>query len=237
MTRRRWIADQVSGDRAVLAGEKAHHLSRVLRVKLGQEFDIATGTNVRRGRVIEMDEGQVAFELGEVVPIAPSHDLTLVIAIIQFDRMEWAIEKCTELGVSRIVPLVARRTETHLAAAALKRVDRWKRIVREASQQSRRDKTPEISAPMKLNQAVKLAGACRILLNESEDKLPLREALATCSRDASVILALGPEGGWTSDELKLFRQEQWISASLGTTILRTETAAIAALAVVVSGLE
>src|SRR5271170_1814260 len=127
MTRRRFIADEVSGDRAVLLGEHASHLSRVLRARVGQDFDIATGAAVRRGRISSIADDRVEFELNEEVSAASLSEITLVLAVFKFDRMEWAIEKCTELGVSRIVPVISRRTDSHLAAASLKRVERWQR--------------------------------------------------------------------------------------------------------------
>src|SRR5579872_4646326 len=118
MTRRRWIADEVSDNQAALTGSHADHLVRVLRARVGQEFDIAGDGTVRRGRIITIREGRVEFELGEKVTSSPTLELTLLLAIFKFDRMEWAIEKCTELGVSRIVPVIARRTDAHLASAA-----------------------------------------------------------------------------------------------------------------------
>src|SRR6266481_1557046 len=124
MTRRRWIADEVSGNRAVLTGDHARHLAQVLRAQVGQEFDISTGTDVRLGRLTEVRRDRVEFELGEVVQYSAGAAITVAISIFKFDRMEWAIEKCTELGVARIIPVVACRTEPHLAAAAGKRVER-----------------------------------------------------------------------------------------------------------------
>jgi 16S rRNA (uracil1498-N3)-methyltransferase len=234
MTRRRWIADEFSENLAVLTGAHAEHLVRVLRVRVGQEFDINVGTDVRLGRIVSIGENRVEFELGEHIPVVAIPKVTLALSIFKFDRMEWAIEKCTELGVARIIPVIARRTETHLATAAEKRVERWERIARQSSEQSRRSAPPEISAPMKLKDAVELKGQAGILLAESEDELMLKDALASHSRGKSVVLAVGPEGGWADTELDLFRAAGWVSASLGETILRAETAAIAALAVVMA---
>jgi 16S rRNA (uracil1498-N3)-methyltransferase len=236
MSRRRWIADEVSGNRASLTGKHAEHLTRVLRARLGQEFDIVTGENVRRGRVVLIDSGRVELELGEEIPAAAILQLTLVLSIFKFDRMEWAIEKCTELGVSRIVPAIARRTEAHLATSAAKRCDRWQRIARQASEQSRRTSPPEISPPMKLKEAVALPGSTRIVLAESEQDLLLKDALQADAA-GGVVLAFGPEGGWTEAERELFRRANWTEASLGDTILRAETAAIAAVAVVMAELQ
>jgi 16S rRNA (uracil1498-N3)-methyltransferase len=162
----------------------------------------------------------------------------LLLAVFKFDRMEWAIEKCTELGVARIVPAIARRTDAHLAAAVAKRVERWRRIALHAAEQSRRTAPPEIAAPMKLSDAVTLTGSLRIVLSESQQQLQVRDAIESQSaeREEDTILAVGPEGGWTTDELQGFQQAGWISASLGTTILRAETAAIAATAIIISAL-
>jgi 16S rRNA (uracil1498-N3)-methyltransferase len=236
MTRRRWIADEVSGTRAVLTGAHAEHLSRVLRARIGQEFDITAGNEVRRGRITAVTQDRVEFELGEEVPAPSPLQVTLALSIFKFDRMEWAIEKCTELGVTRIIPVIARRTESHLAAAAAKRIDRWRRIVLQAAEQSRRVSPPEVSPPLRLKDATALPGNTRILLSESETEGMLKDVLQSHSRNGDLVLALGPEGGWTDEELKLFQESGWFSASLGNTILRTETAAIAAVAVVQSEL-
>ena len=230
MTRRRWIADKVSGDRAVLTGSHAQHLARVLRARVGQEFDVAVNGKVRRGRVISTADQRVEFELGEEVAESAAPNIILALSIFKFDHMEWAIEKCTELGVSRIVPVIARRTDSHLATAAAKRVDRWQRIALAAAQQSRRSAPPEILPPVKLREVLAIQAASRIVLSESEIELMLSEVAAS----GEIALAIGPEGGWTEEELRLFRDSGWISASLGKTILRAETAAIAALAVVMA---
>jgi len=240
MTRRRWIADEVSGDRAALTGTHADHLVRVLRVRVGEEFDIAIGGAVRRGTVVEMADGRVDFKLGEEVGDIRRAEIatgiTLLLAVFKFDRMEWAIEKCTELGVVRILPVICQRTDAHLATAARKRAERWRRIAFQASEQSRRASLPEISDTLKFTDAVKISGTLRIALLESERQMRLRDILSTNSLPQEVMLAVGPEGGWSENEVQLFLDAGWIHASLGGTILRAETAAIAATAIVLSEL-
>jgi 16S rRNA (uracil1498-N3)-methyltransferase len=199
---------------------------------VGQEFDIATGVVVRRGRVVSLAENRVEFELGEEIPAVSGVSLTLLLAIFKFDRFEWAIEKCTELGASRIVPVIAQRTDAHLAAASAKRVERWRRIALQATEQSRRAAAPEIADSLRLAAAAKLPASLRIVLSESEQQTTLRDVVGRS--DGNAALAIGPEGGWTEAELKLFQQEGWISASLGPAILRAETAAIAATAICIS---
>jgi 16S rRNA (uracil1498-N3)-methyltransferase len=254
MTRRRWIADEFSGDRAALTGAHAAHLSRTLRARVGQQFEVTCGDRVREATVASVSDDRVEFALGEDVTPGATVPLTLLLAIFKFDRMEWAIEKCTELNVTAIIPVVARRTEKHLAQAAAKRVERWRRIAREAAEQSRRTSPPEIREPMKLKDALAVChhepatageGSASlasspsfeadnylcIVLAESNVEATLADILQASSAVSSLCLAVGPEGGWTADEFQLFQQSRWVAASLGDTILRTETAAIAALAI------
>jgi len=231
MTRRRWIADDVVGDRAALTGAHAARLSRVLRGQVGQEFDVACGDSVRRGTVASVTDERVEFVLGEEIAAGVAVPITLLLAVFKFDRMEWAIEKCTELNVTSIVPVIARRSEKHLAQAAENRVERWRRITREASQQSRRVTVPAIEGPVKLAEAINIAAELRIVLAETEKETRLSDVVGDREGATSVALAIGPEGGWTEEELQLFEKAGWVSASLGATILRAETAAIAALAI------
>lgn len=231
MTRRRWIADEVVGDRAALTGMHAAHLSRVLRVQVGQEFDVSCGETVRQGTVVHVSGERVEFALGGEVSATVSVPITLLLAVFKFDRMEWAIEKCTELNVASIVPFIARRTEKHLAQAAVRRAERWRRIAREVSQQSRRTTVPEIADPLKLPEALQTASELRIVLTETEKEVRLSEVLSDLPDVRSLALAVGPEGGWTPEELQLFADAGWQSASLGSTILRAETAAIAVMAI------
>jgi 16S rRNA (uracil1498-N3)-methyltransferase len=235
MTRRRWIADEVSGARALLLDKNAHHLARVLRAKVGQQFDVVADGRVRRGRIASISDRRVEFDLADELPTSDLPvEITLLLSIFRFERMEWALEKATEMGVSRFVPVIAQRSEKHLVSAAGKRVERWKRIVHEASQQARRTSVPEVFLPIKIDDAITAGEG--IVLAESEESKSLKNALAEISSRSALRLAIGPEGGWTSQELEAFNQARWRSASLGKTILRAETAAIAALAVAVAEL-
>jgi 16S rRNA (uracil1498-N3)-methyltransferase len=157
--------------------------------------------------------------------------------------MEWAIEKATELGAWAIAPVVARRSEKHLAQAAQKRAERWRRIAHEASQQARRSDVPIIFEPAPLATRVKASSeATRVVLAEQERSTTLRyaleEAIAAASSEMPALeIAVGPEGGWAPEEEALFDANGWRAVSLGPRILRAETAAISALAVVASFLD
>ncbi len=239
MTRRRWIADTFSPEsghptHAALTGDQAAHLARVLRAERGQIFDVVAGGFLHRAEVVSVASDRVDFVLHEELESDAALPLHLYLAIFKYDHFEWAVEKATELGVARITPILARRTEKHLAQAAIKRVERWRRIAHEAAQQSRRTQVPEIADPTPLKLAIEAEhAASRILLSETEETVTLREALGSGLEAANgVALAIGPEGGWTSDEMALFTQRAWTHVTLGPRILRAETAAIAAVAVV-----
>lgn len=229
MTRRRWIADRVEGDRAFLLGPNANHLFRVLRVKIGQEFDVAADGVLHSAKVVFASHDQVEFELGAEAESTALPQITVYLSIFKFDRFEWALEKLTELGVGHVVPMIAQRSEEHLAKAAVKRVERWRKIARESSQQARRIAPLAIAEPAALKKAIAEEQGSRIVLSEAEEQVSLKTVLNECK--PPLAMAFGPEGGWSEPELELFNASGWKPASLGPTILRAETAAIAAVAV------
>jgi 16S rRNA (uracil1498-N3)-methyltransferase len=295
MTRRRFIADTWTATTASLTGDQAIHLTRVLRAQPGQIYDIVSNGFLHRAEIISVGEKQVDFILHEELSSDAALPLHLLLAVFKFDHMEWAIEKATELGINRITPILARRTEKHLTQAALKRSERWRRIVLEASKQSRRTSIPEIADPVALKAALEQEKSpIRILLSETEQALTLLNALKNSnSRKPDPIsqqdttarvphpsqprgesgasgsafarrggdgwdaehqtagstlglsevrypithaMAVGPEGGWTAEEISLFTQHKWQPVTLGPRILRAETAAIAAIAILSSHL-
>jgi 16S rRNA (uracil1498-N3)-methyltransferase len=229
--RRRFFVKQFEATTAVLEGEAAHHLGRVLRAQPGQLYELSDGQRVYLGRIENVTRDLVNFTLLEQLEAsAPAIDITLLLAIVKFDAFEWALEKATELGVQHIVPLAAARSEKGLLAAAPKRAERWAKILLESSQQSRRIRLPVLLGLEKPESAfARRPGALRVLLSERAEARPLRAAIASpAAPDAS--LAIGPEGGWTDDEFRSAKSAGYQEASLGKNILRTETAVVAALA-------
>ena len=243
MTRRRWIAEHWDDATATLVGAQAEHMARVLRAQQGMEADVVAGGHVFHAEVAAVAPSEVRLNLITEVEADPALPVTLVMAIYKFDHMEWALEKATELGVAAVAPVFARRSEKHLALAAEKRAERWRRIVHEAAQQSRRSDVPLIHEPITLAARVRASSAAtRIVLAEQERTTTLRnlieEAQAAAQDEMPTLeIAIGPEGGWAPEEEALFDANGWRAASLGPRILRAETAAIAALAVVASCLE
>jgi 16S rRNA (uracil1498-N3)-methyltransferase len=234
--RRRFFVQQFNGNAAVIEGDAAHHLGHVLRAQPGQLYELSDGNSAWLARIETVARNRVEFALLEQLA-APQRgvETTLLLSIVKFDAFEWAIEKATELGVSRIVPLAADRSEKGLLAAATKRSQRWQKILLESSQQSRRLRVPLLDDPVKPAQAFAAQSAnVRLVLSERSDAPSIRTVLgrvsdASNASPATAALAIGPEGGWTDDELASARSCGFQEASLGQLILRTETAVIAAL--------
>jgi 16S rRNA (uracil1498-N3)-methyltransferase len=229
MTRRRWIADTWTDTTASLEGEQAQHLARVLRAQPGQIFDVVANGFLHRAEIVTVAEREVVFTLHEELESDAALPVHLLMAVFKFDHLEWGIEKATELGVARITPVLARRTEKHLALASAKRVERWRRITLESAKQSRRTDVPVVDEPIALKAALAVVTSqTKLLLAETQQQNTLTAALAEAQ---TVALAIGPEGGWTADEMQLFTDNGWQHITLGPRILRAETAAIAALAI------
>jgi 16S rRNA (uracil1498-N3)-methyltransferase len=239
--RRRFFVKEFAGGSAILRGEAAHHLGRVLRAETGQLYELSDGNCVWLARTESVGRDEVQFSLVEslAAPVEPVR-IELLLAVVKFDRFEWAIEKATELGSQEIAPLAADRSEKGLIAAAGKRSERWKRILAESAQQARRLRIPLLLDTEKPSEAFRAVSApLKLLLSERVGARPLREVLEPVATQPSqqhatarVAVAIGPEGGWTDAEFAAASACGFVEAALGSNIMRTETAVCAALAAV-----
>ena len=229
--RRRFFVDQFTDNSAAMQSEAAHHLGRVLRAEPGQLYELSDGHQVRLARIERVTRDRIDFALLEAMPAhEPNLEVALLLSIVKFDALEWALEKATELGVTAIAPLAAARSEKALVSAAGKRAVRWQKILLESAQQSRRVRLPQLRPAVRPAQAfTEDRSELKLLLSERADAPPLRSALAG-AHPKHVSLAIGPEGGWTDDEIASAHKAGFREASLGKLILRAETAVIAALA-------
>jgi 16S rRNA (uracil1498-N3)-methyltransferase len=240
MARRRFFVDALRNGLAELHGEDARHLTRVLRVETGQQYEISDNHAAYLAEIAEARGERVVFRVIEPIPAPePVVAITLLASFVKFDRFEWIVEKSTELGVERIVPVAATRTEKGLFDASGKRTERWLRIARESSQQSRRVRMPEILPAVRFQRAVAETAEYRCFLDEgSQGEAQAPHLLATVPTERAaedrIAVLLGPEGGWTDAERQQALASGWRPASLGPNILRTETAAVAALAILVN---
>jgi 16S rRNA (uracil1498-N3)-methyltransferase len=227
----------VQGRQVTVTGPLAHHLIASLRVQPGEELWLAeAGTRRYRTRITTTDRkrltAEVLSEFDRPASAGPIIDLGL--ALIKSEHMDWAVQKATELGVSRIVPLVTARSVIRPRAERIsQRTGRWQSIAREAAQQSMRWDIPEVREPQALADWCKEQQTdCRLLLWEKGEGKSLREKLDGIRKPESIALGLGPEGGLQEEEVRQARINGFEPVSLGGRILRTETAVIAAVAII-----
>lgn len=232
MARRLFFVPEIRRDVAELKGELAQHLTRVLRVEKGQQYEISDNEQLYLAEVDLARKDHVTFRVIQRLESRPEpFPMVLYASLFKFDHFEWMIEKATELGVAAIQPVISERSEHGLEKAAPKRSERWRRIAMEASQQCRRMRMPEIRDLLDIEQALTAPSGLPLLLDELPGAPPIMRHL-TAQQPPGVSLLLGPEGGWTEQERETILAAGWQPVSLGPLVLRAETAAAAALAVV-----
>ena len=237
MTERRFFvsASDVGPAGLTLRGDEAHHARRALRLSEGDAVTCFDGEGRGwRGR-IDRYSGDTAFVTIESViepeePVRPR--LSLAQALVKGDRMDLIIQKATELGLDRIIPVISDRSDVRLdAERSARRIERWRRIEVEAAKQCERLTLPTVEVPTRLRDLLEASVEPIVALVE-RDAAPIRDVLRELGQPESVKLVVGPEGGWSEDECRLFGQSNAHCVSLGRGILRAETAAIAGLAIV-----
>jgi len=225
----------VAGREVVLPPELARRLAKVLRLQRGDRVILADGG----GRDYEVELKEVsaraasAFVVGErPSPAEPSLELVLYQSLVRPQRFELVLEKGTEIGVSRFVPLLSGRAQVKVHPGP-QRAQRWRRIVSEAAEQCGRGRVPAVDPTQPFEEAVRSAPGLRLIPWEGERTLGLGVYLrALDERPATVSLIIGPEGGFAEEEVELARGAGCVPVSLGPRILRSETAGIVAAALV-----
>ena len=240
---RRFFADPSLLDRElmVIEGEEAKHMARVLRMQVGDAVIVMDGEGCEAPAVIDAIDARTVILRKKggkrPSPTEPKLSVTLFQALPKGDKMDLIVQKCVELGISRVIPVRTKNCVAKVApgADAAKKQQRWQRIALEAAKQSGRGRIPAVSEPLDFAQALKewQAAQSRILLYEEEHRTALSEAVALIGDVNDTALFVGAEGGLTPEEAAAL-SENGISASLGPRILRTETAGMAALAVLMA---
>jgi 16S rRNA (uracil1498-N3)-methyltransferase len=225
---------------ALLEGDEHRHLSLVLRARPGKEVGLVDELGYSyRAKVKEVCQTQTRLEIIAQEP-AESAVVRLVLgqAVLKGRKMDFLVQKATELGLDTLIPLIANRSVVRIESREARKVERWQKIAREAAKQSRRSSLPEVLEPQSFGAFLAHRTETRkFILTEHQGKA-LREILrggpgpAPDNGHPSVVLAVGPEGGWTEQEEAEGQAHGFEAVSLGRYVLRSETAALAALAMI-----
>jgi 16S rRNA (uracil1498-N3)-methyltransferase len=225
----------VPGSDVVLTAERRHYLVHVLRLAEGSSLEVFDGTGrAFDARVLSVDARQVRLELSPARNTPPRRAVSVLQGLPKGDKLEWVLQKGTELGASAFYPVATARSVVKLEPKrAEERTARWTKIVEEAARQCRRNDVPKVHTPRPLLEAARSLepGTVLLVLDEEETAVPLSEAFRSCAPQAPVALVVGPEGGLAREEIAGLVALGARGVSLGARILRTETAALAALAV------
>jgi 16S rRNA (uracil1498-N3)-methyltransferase len=211
-----------------IEGPVAHQISRVLRLRSGDRIVVLDGRgSAWEAALSEVRNGTVMARRDKPAPCAsePARAVTLFAAVLKGDRQDWLIQKAVELGVAGIQPIL---TAHGVARPGGDKTERWRRIAREAAEQCERGIVPPVAEPIPVSSATWPGMA---IVCTERDGMPLKAALAGRSGDLAIFI--GPEGGWEVAEVAALGDQGAIAASLGPRILRAETAALAALAMIV----
>lgn len=231
---RRFFVEEIPepGQRFALRGEEAHHMLSVVRIRKGENVLLLDGEGiVAEARLEEArrDEATLVVLSRETVLIEPARRLTLACAVPRSSRMDTLVEKCGELGVARLMPMVTARSVVDAMERQENHLLRWRRIGIEAAKQSGRTKLTELTAVLPFDAALRTAdpGAARLIASPEPDAVGLAEFAAALSKEQAIQAFIGPEGGFTPEEVLAARGAGCVPVSLGPRILRVETAGIA----------
>ncbi len=230
-------SQSIQNDRIVLTGDLAHHLSDVLRCRPGEIIDLVDERQARyRAELDEIATHRIVAKIlqKDENALKPAWSVTLAQAVLKGDKMDWVIQKATELGAGVIVPVVTERTIARPRAERKPhQQDRWRKIAKEAAQQCGRRDIPDVLPVVSMDELLKNPpeAALKLVPWETEQDRSLKSVLRSLKEKQPIAILIGPEGGFSPREIEKARKAGWISVSLGPRILRAETAGMAVLAI------
>lgn len=237
--------EAITGNRVHITGKDVNHIRNVLRMKVGEEIAVSNGTDGKEYRcgILEMTDDEVLCELFFVKEDAVELPvkITLFQGLPKGDKMELIIQKAVELGAVQIVPVATRRAVVKLDAKKEKaKIARWQAISEAAAKQSKRAIVPEVTGVMRFAEAVSFASQMDVMLipyEMAEDMSHTRSVIKEIRPGQSVAVMIGPEGGFAPEEIALAQEAGIIPVTLGKRILRTETAGMSVLSILMYELE
>lgn len=236
--------EQINGEEANILGDDVKHIRDVLRYNIGDELDICDEEGIRYNtEILNFAQHEISLKILEKLESTtePEINVTLFQGLPKADKMELIIQKCTEIGVCEVVPVITDRVIVKLdEKSADKKIERWNKIALEAAKQSGRQKVPVVQKPIKLKNLIENISKYDILIlpYECEKENNIKAVLKNVKKDCkNIAIMIGPEGGFSEEEIKTLELENVRKVTLGPRILRTETAGLVTLAVVLYELQ
>ncbi len=216
-----------------LSKDDSYHITKVMRNNLGDKVEVVINKKLNICEIINIDNNVTVKKIEEIETDSelPCH-ITIAQSLVKEQKMDLILQKCCELGASEIIPVNTTRSIVKLDKKEIKKIERWKKIVKEASEQSKRVVIPTINEILSVKELAKLEYDIKILCTVNELSTSIKKVLSNDLKDAKIILVIGPEGGFTLEEEKILIDSGYVSTSFGNRVLRTETASLYALSII-----
>lgn len=229
----RYFSNKIE-NKFILSSDDSYHISKVMRMSIGDSIEIVDNDKCFLCKIIELNNNVVAEVVKEINEDRKlSIDVTLVQSLVKEQKMDFILQKTTELGINRIIPLTVERSVIKINDKKDKKIDRWNKIVKEASEQSKRLDIPVVEDIISINELCKITGYdYKFLCTVRENTKNIKNILSNVKSNDRILFVVGPEGGFTTQEEDKLIENGFITVSLGNTVLRTETAGLFIMSVI-----
>ncbi len=228
----RYFVKEINEKKAYLSKEDSYHLQVVMRCKKGEKLEIVCEDKLYLGRVSSLGEFVCVEIEKEVKTDFLSYKVAIAQGLIKDKKMDFVLQKATELGVYEIIPLITKRSVVKLEGKEQKKIDRWQKIVQEASCQAKRIDVPIVHSILSMEELIHLDYDVKILCSVNEMSMNIKKVLEKLNRSDRILFVVGAEGGFDPAEEEMLIENGFIRVSLGNHVLRTETAPLYLLSVV-----
>lgn len=221
-----------NNDEFILSKEDSYHITKVMRYVCGDKIEIVDNRTLYKAEITCLAPLVVAKKLEKVTTVSNEINVTIAQSLVNEQKMDYILQKGTELGACKFIPLVTTRSVVKVNNKIDKKVERWNTIVKEASEQSKRLDIPIVVTPYTIKELCTLDYDYKILCSVNEMSKNIKTVLSNIAESDRILIVIGPEGGFTSEEEKQLINSGFVSVSLGNRVLRTETASLFALSVI-----
>lgn len=224
----RYFSDNCLNNIFTLSKEDSYHITKVMRFKIGEKIEIVYNNKTCISEIISLEQNVTARIIDEIIEDTEiSYNVTLVQSLVKEQKMDYILQKMTELGVNKIIPYQADRSVVKTNDKVNKKIDRWQTILKEASEQSKRTVIPTVTNAISLKELEEIEGYdYKFIATVNEKQQNLKKVLSKVKKGATMIIVVGPEGGFTCLEENRLMNKGFIPISLGKSVLRTETAGL-----------
>lgn len=230
----RYFSKKIENNRFTLTEEDTYHITKVMRMVKDDKIEVVYQENTYICKIVSLSplvEAEIVEEIKNNQELKTQ--VTIVQSLVKEQKMDYILQKTVELGVDKIIPYCASRSVIKINEKKDKKIERWKSILKEAAEQSKRIKIPEITNPINLSNLVKLSDYdIKFLCTVNESSQNLKKVLSNMFSGAKILFVIGPDGGFTPEEEKVMMENGFLSISLGNSVLRTETASTFIMSVV-----